>query len=151
MPLYYYVVFFQKKCRTQYCSSSEFGAGCRCVEPFRQLAGIPVVFMFKVTPRQEKDNSASLTSGQLRKLHTALKRAFEATAPNTTAEIATTLQLENATYLTYLSVVVAYSNPGMDTKIAMKPFLRYLDTDDILEFSLGRLNISAALTTNASL
>ena len=110
-----------------------------------------MALLMKVTSRQERPSSASLTTGQLRKLHTALKRALEAIAVNTTAEIATTLQQENATSLTYLSMVIAYSDSGMDTKLAMKPFLRYLDTDEVLELGIGKLDFLATLTTNARL
>ena len=138
---------FQNLCRPLYCSSGEIQAGCHCIQPFRQLSGMPVVLMAKVTSRQ--DGPDSLTSGQLRKLHTALEKALEAIAVNTTLKIATTLQLENATSLTYLCIAIAYSDQGTDTKLAMRPFLRYLDTDEVLGLNVGKPHLSAILTTNA--
>ena len=142
---------FQNLCRPQYCSSGEIQASCHCIQPFTQLSGMPVALMVKVTSR--KDGSDSLTSGQLRKLHTTLENSLEAIAVNTTAEIATTLyvQQENATSLTYLTIVIAYSDWGTDTKLAMRPFLRYLDTDEVLDLNIGKLHLSAILTTNARL
>ena len=110
---------------------------------------MPVVLMAKVTSRQE--GSDSLTSGQLRKLHTTLKKALETIAVNTTADIAATLKQENMTSLTYLCIIIAHSDPGVDTKLAMKPFLRYLDTDDVLKLAVGKLDFAAALTTKARL
>ena len=110
---------------------------------------MPVVLMAKVTSRQE--GSDSLTSGQLRKLHTTLKKALETTAVNTTADIAAILKQENVTSLTYLCIMIAQSDPGVDTKLAMKPFLRYLDTDNVLELDVGKLGFAATLTTKARL
>ena len=110
---------------------------------------MPVVLMAKVTSRQE--GSDSLTSGQYRKLHAALKKDLETIAGNTTADIAATFMQENVTSLTYLCMMVAQSHPGVDTKLAMKPFLRYLDTDDVLKLDVGKLGFAAALTTKARL
>ena len=140
---------FQNLCRPLYCSSGEIQAGCHCIQPFRQLSGMPVAIMVKVTSRQ--DGPDSLTSGQLGKLHTALEKALEAIAVNTTAEVAITLQQENATSLTYLSIVIAYSDQGTDTKVAMRPFLKYLDIDEVLEVMIDKLDLLATLTTNATL
>ena len=130
-----------------YCSSGEIQAGCHCIQPFRQLSGMPVAIMVKVTTHQDVPNS--LTSVQLRKIHTALEKALEATAANTTAKIATTLQQENATSLTYLCIVIVYSDLGTDTKLAMRPFLKYLDIDEVLRLRVDKLHLSATLTTNA--
>ena len=110
---------------------------------------MPVAIMVKVTSRQNGPDS--LTSGQLRKLHTALENVLEAIAVNTTATIATTLQQENTTSLTYLCIAIAYSDLGTDTKLAMRPFLEYLDKDKFVELSDGKLELSASLTTNARL
>ena len=105
--------------------------------------------MAKVTPRSEESNA--LTSGQLQKLHAALEEALETTAVNTTVQIATTLKQENATSLTYLCIAIAKSNPGLDTKRSMRPFLKYLDTDEVLELKVGKLGFKAALTTQAKI
>ena len=110
---------------------------------------MPVVLMARVTSRQE--GSDSLASGQLRKLHTALKGALETIAANATVEIATTLKQENVTSLTYLSIMIVESDPGVDTKLAMKPFLKYLETDDVMKLAVGKLDFAAALTTKARL
>ena len=110
---------------------------------------MPVVLMAKVTSQQ--DGPDSLTSGQLRKLHAALTGALETTAVNTTAEIATTLKQENGTRLTYLCIVIARSDPGLDTKLAMRPFLEYLDTNKVLQLDVGKFDFGAALTTKARL
>ena len=99
----------------------------------------------------KSDKVEALTGAELRKLHAALKKALEATAVNTTTEIATTFQQENATIQTYLSAVIVRSDPGLDTKMTMKPFLRYLDTDNKLELRIGKHDFSASLTTKAIL
>ena len=153
---------FQKTCRQLLCPAGEIQEICTttCIQPFKNLAGMPVVLMVKVTTPQDgsdsliatpQDGPDSLTSGQLRKLHKALKGSLGAIAVNTTAEIATTFQQENATSLTYLYIVVVYSDRGTDTKLAMRPFLRYLDTDEVLELNVGTLDFYAALTTKARL
>ena len=108
---------------------------------------MPVAIMVKVTSHQ--DGPDSLTSGQLRKLHIALENALETIAANTTATIATTLQQEITTSLTYLCIAIAYSDLGTDTKLAMRPFLKYLDKDEVVELIVGKLGLSASLTTNA--
>ena len=136
-------------CRPLYCAAGDIQAGCRCIQPFRNLTGMPVVLMAKVTAREVGPDS--LTSGQLRILQTALKGALETTAVNTNAEIATTLRQENVTGLTYLCIVIARSDPGLDTKLAMRPFLHYLDTDDVLKLKVGKFDFAAALTTKARL
>ena len=96
------ILIFQKLCRPLFCQSGEIQAACDCIQPFQNLTGMPVVLMVKVTTQQH--GSDSLTSGQLRKLHTALKIALETTAVNTTVEIATTLKEENVTRQTYLCI-----------------------------------------------
>ena len=141
--------FFQNLCRPLYCSSGEIQAGCHCIQPFRQLSGMPVAIMVKVTTHQ--DVPVSLTSWQLIKLHSALEKALEAIAVHTSAKIASTLQQENATTLTYLCIAIAYSDLGTDTKLAMSPFLKYLDTGEVLRLRVDKLNLSAVLTTNARL
>ena len=143
------ILIFQKLCRPLHCPAGEIKAACRCVEPFQNLTGMPVVLIAKVTSQQ--DGPDSLTSGQLWKLHTAIKGALETTAVNTTTEIATTLKQENGTSLTYLCIVIARSDPSLDTKLAMRPFLGYLDTDKVLELNVGKLDLSASLTTKARL
>ena len=47
--------------------------------------------------------------------------------------------------------MIARSDPGLDTKLAMRPFLRYLDTDEVLKLDVGKLDLSAALTSKARL
>ena len=47
--------------------------------------------------------------------------------------------------------MIARSIPGLDTKLAMRPFLRYLDTDEVLELGVGKIDLFAALTTKARL
>ena len=110
---------------------------------------MPVVLMAKMTSRQNGSNS--LTSDQLRKVHTALRRALDATAVNTTAEIATTLKQEIVSNLTYLCIVITRSDPGLDTKVAMRPFLRYLDTNEVMKLNVDNHDLSASLTTKARL
>ena len=141
---------FQKVCRPLYCPAGEIQATCGCIQPFHNLTGMPVVLMAKVTSRQEGSDSP-LTSGQLRKLHTSLKGALETTAANATVEIATTLKQENVTSLTYLCIIIVQSDPGVDTKLAMKPFLKYLDTDNVMKLAVGKLAFAASLTTKARL
>ena len=97
------------------------------------------------------DGSDILTGGQLRKLHAALEIALETTAQHTTAEIDTTFQQENAASQIYLCIVILRSDPGLDTKLTMRPFLRYLDTDDVLELNIGKLDFSITLTTKVML
>ena len=132
-----------------YCAAGDIQTECRCIQPFRNLTGMPVVLMAKVTSRE--DGPDNLTNGQLRKLQNGLTEALETTAVNTNAEIATTLRQENVTGLTYLCIVIARSDPGLDTKLAMRPFLRYLDTDDVLKLKVGKFDFAAALTTRARL
>ena len=102
-----------------------------------------------MTTNSEQPNA--LTRGQLRKLHASLTGALETITQNTTAEVATTLVQENVTTQTYLCIVVVKSDPGFDTKLAMRPFLDYLNTDKALELTVGELGFTTALTTNAKI
>ena len=140
---------FQKRCRLSFCPAGQIREGCHCIAPFRNISGMPVTLMAKVTTNSEQLNP--LKRGQLRKLYSALTDALESMAQNTTAEVATTLRQENVTTQTYLSIVVVQSDPGFDTKLAMRPFLDYLDTDNVLELTVGDLNFTAALTTQAKI
>ena len=99
----------------------------------------------------KSDRVQALTGAQLRKLHAALRKALETTAVNTTTEIAATFQQDTANLQTYLSAVTVHSDSGLDTKLTMIPFLRYLDTDNELELNIGNLDFSVSLTTKALL
>ena len=122
-------------------------AACQCIQLLKNLTGMPVVIMVKVMAIS--DTTSPLTGTQFRKLHIVLQRALEAIAKHTTAEMVTTFQQENTTSQLYLFVVIITPDPDLDTKLTMKPFLRYLDTDDKLELNAGKLHFSATLTTKA--
>ena len=146
---FYCILKFQKRCRLSFCPAGQFREECHCIVPLRNVSGVPVVVMAKMKMNSEQPNA--LTRGQLRKLHASLTGALETITQNTTAEVATTLVQENVTTQTYLCIVVVKSDPGFDTKLSMRPFLDYLDTDKALELTVGELSFTTALTTNAKI
>ena len=105
--------------------------------------------MLKVKVTANSYTTEQLSGAQIRKLNKGLKNSLEATAMNTTAEVYTTFQQGNTSCLTYLSVVIVESDPKLDIKSTMNPFMRYLDTGEKLDLSVGKLNFSAVLTTKA--
>ena len=115
----------------------------------RNFTGLPVALMVKVKPISEQSNA--LTSRQLRKLRVALEESLEATAMNTIVEVAVTLKQENVTRQTYLCMAIAQSEPGFDTRLAMRPFLKYLDTGNKLDLKVGKLHFSVTLTIKAKI
>ena len=136
---------FQKLCRFSYCPAGEFRTGCECFQPFQNFSGLPV--LLKMTITTGMDQTDLLTDTQLRKLRTALTKTIESTAEHSTAEIITMFQQENTSNQYYLCEVIVRSDPGHDTKLTMKPLLKYLDTGDKLDVNVGKFVLSAALTS----
>ena len=141
------LILLQKRCRPLFCRAGEIRKGCRCIVLLKNFTGLPVALITKVKPGSKVPDT--LTSRQLQELHAALEEALETVAMNTTVEIVVTLKQQNVTRQTYLCMAIVQSDPGVDTKLAMRPFLKYLDADIKLDLKIGRLYFSAALTTKA--
>ena len=113
------------------------------------MSGMPVLLAVNVTARL--DQTKPLTDMSLRKLHNALTKSLQAVAEHTTAEIATTFQPDNATSGHYLCIVIVRPDTGHGTKIVMKPFTKYLDTDEALTVQVDKYVFTVDLTSKVVL
>ena len=113
------------------------------------MSGLPVLLKVNLAASLGKSNL--LTNTQLRMMHKALTKILQTIAEHTTAEIATTFQQENMTDQSYLCIVIVRSDPGHDTKLTMKPFMNYLDTEETLQINAGKFVFSTTLTSKVLL
>ena len=134
-------------CRPLLCPVGELLIGCDCLQPIKNLSGMPVSLNLKIVPKS--GNLFSPTNSQVRKFHTALKKMLQRTVSNVKVDIVVTFSTENDNSLYYLCIVVMQTKIGFDTKETMKMFIPFLDNPRSLEFFSLKATYSVYFFTRA--
>ena len=115
---------------------------CQCQQPMKHFSGIPVQMFLKILPETPPIGDIGLPL-----LHSAVKERLHAVVQNVAIAILATFKLETMAKDQYfVTAVRVQSNAGHDTKLTMKPFLRYRDTGDHLEIQTKKTSYSMELT-----
>ena len=118
----------QHFCRRVYCPAGDFMANCHCVQPFKQVFGMPVLLTIKLIPASGRLHT--LTTDQIAKSHMTLKKLLHTISENISIDFIGLLKCKADAGDYYLSLVVVRSLPGYDTKEMIHPFLEYLDDEE---------------------
>ena len=102
-------------------------ANCHCVQPLKQMFGMPVLLTIKLIPATGR--LQNITTGQIAKSHMTLKKLLHIISENISIDFIGLLECKADTGDYYLSLVVVRSHPGYDTKEMIHPFLEYLDNE----------------------
>ena len=120
------LLYLQGVCRQLYCPAGEFLIGCRCNQPLINLSGMPVLLVLKVTPKNGYVGNISRT--KMEGYHNGLRDTLFSTTDHIFSEICATFRGDSPETNYFFSLALVRSKPGWDTKQAMKPFMKYLDT-----------------------
>ena len=118
---------------------------CQCQQPMKHFSGMPVQLILKIFPEtQPTDDTTDMT---LSALHSAIKKRLHEVVKNVAIAILATFKLETMAKDQYfVTAIRVQSSFGHDTKMTMKPFLRYRDTADQLKIHTKKASYSMELT-----
>ena len=136
-------------CRPLLCPYGELLIGCDCIQPIKNLSGMPVSLNLKIVPKS--GNLFSPTDTQKRKFHAALKKVLQRTVNNVKIDIAVTFSQEKGESAYYLCIAVMQTKLGFDTKETLKTFIPFLDNSRYLEFFSLKATFSVYVFSRAFL
>ena len=138
-------ILLQSMCRPLFCPVGEFLNGCRCQQPMKVLAGLPVQLTLKIVPETHPKISADFV---LSRLHVAVKKSLNKVASHVSTDIIATYKQETMSKDYYITAVRIRSKFGHDTKLTMKPFLRYHDSGEKLYIQIMKVKHCLELTSS---
>ena len=118
--------------------------GCRCVQLIKPISGMPILLTIKVIPRD--GHLTALDDKQISKVHVALRKRMREISENISIDFISMYEIKTDQQEYFLSLAVARSFPGNDTKDTMKPFLDYLDKNPF-EIAYKRNSFYGKLTS----
>lgn len=150
----FYELYFQDLCRPVFCPAGDFLVGCECVQPMKNMSGLPVLLALKVVPVKVQQSLSKVRENVPQTFQTyniALKAILENTFDHMKTGIAATFKRETDDVQYYISLTKVLVNSGYDTKCVIKPFLQYLDSERHLVFQSDGTKFSVKLTSRIAL
>ena len=123
--------------------------GCQCIQPLKNLSGMPVHLKLKITPNSNPLNP--LVDIQIHKFHKALKNRLQEYVTNIKVDILLTFIQEKGAMPFYFCLALARTDQGYDTKETFKKLIPFLDTPRYLEFFSMKTKFSVYFLTTISL
>ena len=110
----------------------------------KNLSGMPVQLALKIA--SENQQMSDITEKQMLALHAAIEKRLFKIVRHASVEIFATFKQETDSNTYFISAIRLISNLGHDTKLTVKPFLKYQHTNEKLHIQIKNKPYSIELT-----
>ena len=138
------IFFLQDVCRPIFCPVGEFLKGCQCEQPMKILSGMPVLLAVKISSSDQQLNG--ITQRKMLTLHAAIEESLYKMVDHASVEVFATFKQETDSKTYLISAVRVIPDAGYDTKLTVKPFLKYQRSNEKMFIQIKKTAFSIALT-----